>query len=206
LAPAASRRSFFARLAAGRYGGGPLPVSGVDSRGDDGHRRTVHADAHERHFQHSQTMMLVVAVGGAFTAIFGRDDRHHAKRYQESSGYSTGVAAGLYVFWRAAWARLSIGIFHVMTHAFFKALMFFGAGSAISGMLTNRQRRMAISQVHAVHVPDVSGRLAGDLGIIPSAASGRKTKSLAHCSTSALPIGWLLWIVGTIAPPARRSI
>jgi hypothetical protein len=59
----------------------------ADSRGDDGHGGPLHADARTNViFQHSQTMMLVVALIGAFTAIFASDDRHHAKRHQESSG------------------------------------------------------------------------------------------------------------------------
>ncbi len=58
-----------------------------------------------------------------------------------------------------------IGIFHVMTHAFFKALMFLGAGSVIHGMHHEQDmRRMGgLQEIHALHLHDVPRGLAGDL-------------------------------------------
>ena len=58
-----------------------------------------------------------------------------------------------------------IGIFHVMTHAFFKALMFLGAGSVIHGMHHEQDmRRMGGLRKYMPYTYlDVYGRLAGDL-------------------------------------------
>jgi NADH-quinone oxidoreductase subunit L len=52
-----------------------------------------------------------------------------------------------------------------MTHAFFKALMFLGAGSVIHGMHHEQDmRRMGgLKEVHALHVLDVYGGMVGDL-------------------------------------------
>ena len=44
-------------------------------------------------------------------------------------------------FWPAAWAHSAAGVFHLMTHAFFKALLFLGAGSVIHAMSGEQDMR-----------------------------------------------------------------
>ena len=84
-------------------------------------------------FQHSQTMMLVVAVVGAATAIFAATIGITQNDIKKVLAYSTVSQLG-FMFMACGVGAFVIGIFHVMTHAFFKALMFLGAGSVIHGM------------------------------------------------------------------------
>src|SRR6266498_5782025 len=84
-------------------------------------------------FQHSRTMMLVVAIVGAFTAIFAATIGITQNDIKRVLAYSTVSQLG-FMFMACGVGAFVIGIFHVMTHAFFKALMFLGAGSVIHGM------------------------------------------------------------------------
>ncbi|HYX28992.1 MAG TPA: NADH-quinone oxidoreductase subunit L, partial [Pyrinomonadaceae bacterium] len=81
-------------------------------------------------FQHSQTMMLVVALVGAFTAIFAATIGITQNDIKKVLAYSTVSQLG-FMFLACGVGAFVIGIFHVMTHAFFKALMFLGSGSVI---------------------------------------------------------------------------
>src|SRR6266576_2271939 len=84
-------------------------------------------------FQHSQTMMLVVALVGAATALFAATIGITQNDIKKVLAYSTVSQLG-FMFMACGVGAFVIGIFHVMTHAFFKALMFLGAGSVIHGM------------------------------------------------------------------------
>ncbi|HET6890338.1 MAG TPA: NADH-quinone oxidoreductase subunit L, partial [Pyrinomonadaceae bacterium] len=84
-------------------------------------------------FQHSQTMMLVVALVGAATALFAATIGITQNDIKRVLAYSTVSQLG-FMFMACGVGAFVIGIFHVMTHAFFKALMFLGAGSVIHGM------------------------------------------------------------------------
>jgi NADH-quinone oxidoreductase subunit L len=95
-----------------------------------------------------------------------------------------------------------IGIFHVMTHAFFKALMFLGAGSVIHGMHHEQDmRRMGNLRKYMpyTYLTFLAGWLA-ICGIIPFSGFWSKDEILWNAaSTRYLPVGWIVWIVGTIA-------
>ena len=84
-------------------------------------------------FQHSQTMLLVVALVGAATAIFAATIGITQNDIKKVLAYSTVSQLG-FMFMACGVGAFVIAIFHVMTHAFFKALMFLGAGSVIHGM------------------------------------------------------------------------
>ena len=84
-------------------------------------------------FQHSQTMMMVVALVGAATALFAATIGITQNDIKKVLAYSTVSQLG-FMFMACGVGAFVIGIFHVMTHAFFKALMFLGAGSVIHGM------------------------------------------------------------------------
>jgi len=152
-------------------------------------------------FQHSQTMMLVVAVVGAFTAIFAATIGITQNDIKKVLAYSTVSQLG-FMFLACGVGAFTIGIFHVMTHAFFKALMFLGAGSVISGMHHEQDmRRMGNLRKYMpyTYLTFLAGWLA-ICGIIPFSGFWSKDEILWRtASTSAVPIGWLLWIVGTIA-------
>ena len=152
-------------------------------------------------FQHSRTMMLVVAVVGAFTAIFAATIGITQNDIKKVLAYSTVSQLG-FMFLACGVGAFTIGIFHVMTHAFFKALMFLGAGSVIHGMHHEQDmRRMGNLRKYMpyTYLTFMAGWLA-ICGIIPFSGFWSKDEILWRtASTSAVPIGWLLWIVGTIA-------
>ena len=82
-------------------------------------------------FQLAPTALAVVAVVGARHCDFRGDHGPGAERHQARAGLFHRQPAGLHVPGAAAWARFTAGIFHLMTHAFFKALLFLGSGSVI---------------------------------------------------------------------------
>ncbi len=152
-------------------------------------------------FQHSQTMMLVVAIIGAFTAIFAATIGITQNDIKKVLAYSTVSQLG-FMFLACGVGAFAIGIFHVMTHAFFKALMFLGAGSVIHGMHHEQDmRRMGGLKKYMpyTYLTFLAGWLA-ICGIIPFSGFWSKDEILwKTASTDVVPIGWLLWIVGTIA-------
>jgi len=77
--------------------------------------------------------MMVVAVIGVFTAFFAATIGLVQNDIKKVLAYSTVSQLG-YMFLALGAGAFSAGIFHVMTHAFFKALLFLGAGSVIHSM------------------------------------------------------------------------
>jgi NADH-quinone oxidoreductase subunit L len=152
-------------------------------------------------FQHSQTMMLVVAIIGAFTAIFAATIGITQNDIKKVLAYSTVSQLG-FMFLACGVGAFVIGIFHVMTHAFFKALMFLGAGSVIHGMHHEQDmRRMGglSKYMKYTYWTFLAGWLA-ICGIIPFSGFWSKDEILWRtASTNQIPAGWILWIVGTIA-------
>src|SRR6059058_3486173 len=91
-------------------------------------------------FEYSETALTFVLVIGAITALFMgllgivQNDIKRVIAYSTLSqlGYMT-VALGASAY--------SVAVFHLMTHAFFKALLFLGAGSVIIGMHHDQDMR-----------------------------------------------------------------
>jgi NADH-quinone oxidoreductase subunit L len=77
--------------------------------------------------------MAVVAVVGAVTAIFAASIGICQRDIKKVLAYSTVSQLG-YMFIAVGVGAFSAGIFHLMTHAFFKACLFLGAGSVIHAM------------------------------------------------------------------------
>jgi len=84
-------------------------------------------------FEHSETALLVVAVVGSATAIFAATIGLVQTDIKKVLAYSTVSQLG-YMFLACGVGAFSAGIFHLMTHAFFKALLFLAAGSVIHAM------------------------------------------------------------------------
>ena len=140
-------------------------------------------------FQHSKTMMLVVALVGAATAIFAATIAITQNDIKKVLAYSTVSQLG-FMFMACGVGAFVIGIFHVMTHAFFKALMFLGAGS-VSGMHHEQDMRRWRIEENMPYPNDLPRRLVGHLGIIPFAASGRRTNPVERCIDLGDPYGGL---------------
>ena len=83
-------------------------------------------------FRLSPTAMGVVATVGAITAIFAATIGIAQNDIKKVLAYSTVSQLG-YMFLAAGVGAFTGAIFHAMTHAFFKACLFLGAGSVIHG-------------------------------------------------------------------------
>ncbi|MFN7685757.1 MAG: NADH-quinone oxidoreductase subunit L, partial [Oligoflexia bacterium] len=77
--------------------------------------------------------MQVMAVVGAFTAFLAATIALVQSDIKKVLAYSTVSQLG-YMFLACGVGGYGAGVFHVITHAFFKALLFLGAGSVIHGM------------------------------------------------------------------------
>jgi NADH-quinone oxidoreductase subunit L len=84
-------------------------------------------------YTHAPGALATVAWAGALTAIFAATIGICQKDIKKVLAYSTVSQLG-YMFMAAGVGAYSAAIFHLMTHAFFKALLFLGAGSVILGM------------------------------------------------------------------------
>src|SRR5438067_9252818 len=84
-------------------------------------------------YNHAPGALLVVAVVGACTAIFAASIGLVQTDIKKVLAYSTISQLG-YMFLACGAGAYAAGVFHLMTHAFFKALLFLGAGSVIYGM------------------------------------------------------------------------
>ena len=84
-------------------------------------------------FLHAPTAMYVVAIIGCATAFFAATIGLVQSDIKKVLAYSTVSQLG-YMFLGCGVGAFSAGIFHLMTHAFFKALLFLSAGSVIHAM------------------------------------------------------------------------
>jgi NADH-quinone oxidoreductase subunit L len=84
-------------------------------------------------FMHAPTAMLVVAIVGCATALFAATIGLVQNDIKKVLAYSTVSQLG-YMFLACGVGAFSAGIFHLMTHAFFKGLLFLAAGSVIHAM------------------------------------------------------------------------
>ncbi|MEC2076031.1 NADH-quinone oxidoreductase subunit L [Metabacillus fastidiosus] len=92
-------------------------------------------------FAASETAQLTVAVIGAFTAIFAASIALVQQDIKRVLAYSTMSQLGLMMLALGA-AGYVAAVFHLMTHAFFKALLFLAAGSVIHAVRTQNLNEM----------------------------------------------------------------
>src|SRR2546427_4698435 len=84
-------------------------------------------------FIHAPLAMFTVAVIGCATALFAATIALVQTDIKRVLAYSTISQLG-YMFMACGVGAYAAGIFHLVTHAFFKALLFLGAGSVIHGL------------------------------------------------------------------------
>ena len=93
-------------------------------------------------FEYSDTALTVVTLVGAATAFFAATVGCVQNDIKRVIAYSTCSQLG-YMFFAIGVSAYQAAIFHLMTHAFFKALLFLGAGSVIHAMSDEQDiRRM----------------------------------------------------------------
>jgi NADH-quinone oxidoreductase subunit L len=91
-------------------------------------------------FHLSQTAMLVVAVVGTITALMAGTIAIVQTDIKRVLAYSTVSQLG-FMFLAAGVGAFGVAIFHLYTHAFFKALLFLGSGSVIHAMSGEQDMR-----------------------------------------------------------------
>jgi NADH-quinone oxidoreductase subunit L len=84
-------------------------------------------------FEYSENALLMVTLVGATTALFAATIALTQNDIKKIIAYSTCSQLG-YMFFACGVSAYSAAIFHLATHAFFKALLFLGAGSVIHAM------------------------------------------------------------------------
>ena len=91
-------------------------------------------------FELSETALATVTVVGASTAFFAATVGLVQNDIKRVIAYSTCSQLG-YMFFACGVSAYAAGIFHLMTHAFFKALLFLGAGAVIHAMSDEQDMR-----------------------------------------------------------------
>ena len=91
-------------------------------------------------FSRAPKAMFVVALIGAVTAIFAASIGLVQNDIKRVLAYSTVSQLG-YMFLACGVGAFGAGVFHLMTHAFFKALLFLGSGSVIHAMSGEQDMR-----------------------------------------------------------------
>ena len=147
-------------------------------------------------YQLAPGVSLFVAIIGAATAIFAASIGVAQTDIKKVLAYSTVSQLG-YMFLAAGLGAYSAALFHVMTHAFFKALLFLGSGSVIHAMsgdpdmdhmgglkkyMPSTRWTYLIGAAAIAGVPLLSGFFSKDEILHSAAASGH----------------WLIWLVGLI--------
>jgi NADH-quinone oxidoreductase subunit L len=143
------------------------------------------------------TSTFVVAVIGAATAIYAASIGLAQNDIKRVLAYSTISQLG-YMFLACGVAAFTAGIFHLVTHAFFKALLFLGAGSvmhALAGELDMRKMGALKPHMPRTYWTFLIGTLAIS-GIFPFAGFFSKDEILWKALTQG---GFIFWLVGAVA-------
>jgi NADH-quinone oxidoreductase subunit L len=150
-------------------------------------------------YAHAPFALATVAVVGAVTAIFAASIGLVQNDIKRVLAYSTVSQLG-YMFLGCGVGAFAAGIFHLMTHAFFKALLFLGSGSVIHGMSGEQDMRKMgglKAKMPKTHLTMLVGCIA-IAGIPPLAGFFSKDEIL----WSAFKIGgygrWV-WAIGFVA-------
>ncbi len=141
-------------------------------------------------FTRAPLALLAVAIIGTLTSFFAATIGITQTDIKRVLAYSTVSQLG-YMFMAAGVAAYSASVFHLMTHAFFKALLFLGAGSVIHGIAGEQDMRkmgglrkympwtfgvMLIATLAIAGIPPLAGffgrrmRFSGRPSAAPSAA------------------------------------
>ncbi len=150
-------------------------------------------------FDRSPFALAVVAIIGCATAFFAATIgmvQHDIKRVL---AYSTVSQLG-YMFLGCGVAAYEAGIFHLMTHAFFKALLFLAAGSVIHA-LSGEQDMRAMGGLRK-RIPITFWTMTAGVfaiaGVPPLAGFFSKDEILYQAFLHGGVLGYTLWFVGLI--------
>ncbi|CAG7594330.1 MAG: NADH-quinone oxidoreductase subunit L [Candidatus Midichloria sp.] len=145
-------------------------------------------------FEYSEIALGLVTIVGAATCLFAATIAIAQNDTKKIIAYSTCSQLG-YMFFACGVSAYSAGIFHLLTHAFFKALLFLGAGSIIHALADEQDIKkmggtwrklpythalMWIGSIALVGIPPLSGFFSKDLILEAAYASGSKFGNLAY--------------------------
>src|ERR1041384_8289191 len=154
-------------------------------------------------YRQSATAMIVVSIVGACTALFAATIGIRQWDIKKVLAYSTVSQLG-FMFIGVGVGAFTAGVFHLVTHAFFKACLFLGSGSVIHAMSGEQDiRKMGglrskipttywtflIATIAIAAFPPFAGFFSKD-EILGSALSSPYIAPAAR---------WIIWILGTLA-------
>ncbi|MGC9199620.1 MAG: NADH-quinone oxidoreductase subunit L [Acidobacteriaceae bacterium] len=150
-------------------------------------------------FNHSPVALTVVAGIGAITALFAATMgmvQHDIKRVL---AYSTISQLG-YMFLACGVGAYSAGIFHLMTHAFFKGLLFLAAGSVIHALSGEQDMRYMGGLWKKIPITfwTMTAATFAISGVWPFSGFFSKDEILFQTFQSTNPLAKLLWFVGLV--------
>jgi len=149
-------------------------------------------------FERAPMALMVVAVIGTLTALFAATIGITQTDIKKVLAYSTVSQLG-YMFMACGVGAFSAGIFHLMTHAFFKGLLFLAAGSvihAVGGEQDMRKMGGLRSYIPWTFLTMGIATLA-IAGIPPFAGFWSKDEILWQAYSS--PHGsWVFWLIGVV--------
>ena len=146
-------------------------------------------------FDRAPMAMMVVAIIGTLTALFAATIGIAQTDIKKVLAYSTVSQLG-YMFMACGVGAFSAGIFHLMTHAFFKGLLFLAAGSVIHGVGGEQDmRKMGGLRVYMPWTFATMGiATLAIAGIPPPAGFWSKDEILWQAYNAS----WVYWLIGVI--------
>ncbi len=150
-------------------------------------------------FDRSPLALSIVAVIGAATAIFAACIGMVQNDIKRVLAYSTVSQLG-YMFMGCGVAAYSAAVFHLMTHAFFKALLFLAAGSVIHALSGEQDMRVMGGLRKRIPVTFWTMTIAvfAIAGFPPFAGFFSKDEILYQTFAWHNPLAKLLWAVGLL--------
>ncbi len=150
-------------------------------------------------FSLSAPAMITVAVIGGVTAIFAASIGLVQNDIKRVIAYSTISQLG-YMFLALGMGAYSVAIFHLYTHAYFKALLFLGSGSVIHA-LNNEMNMQKMGGLKKYMPVTYWTAIAGSLSIsgIPGFAGFFSKDEILWQTYSGGLMGKFLWVLATIA-------
>src|ERR1700751_3585878 len=145
------------------------------------------------------TAMKTVAIVGALTAVFAASIGLVQNDIKRVLAYSTVSQLG-YMFLALGIGAFAAGVFHVFTHAFFKALLFLGSGSVIHAMSGEQDMRNMGNLAHRIPITHWTMLIAtlAITGVPPLAGFFSKDEILWQAWSSEGGAYRLLWLIGFI--------
>ena len=146
-------------------------------------------------FERAPAAMTVVAIVGTLTALFAATIGIAQTDIKKVLAYSTVSQLG-YMFMACGVGAFSAGIFHLMTHAFFKGLLFLAAGSVIHGIGGEQDMRKMGGLRHYMPWTFATMGIAtlAIAGIPPLAGFWSKDEILWR----SFEVSWVYWLIGAI--------